>query len=86
MTDGPEVVLIALAFRRNHPEVPPLAILDACFRHRAGGQVSALGDALQPGSPFAQLVCDAFASTDLREARRLLVQRFNLCPMDKNAT
>lgn len=78
MTDGPEVVLIALAFRRNHPEVPSLDILEACFRHRAGGQVSALGDALQPGSPFAQMVCDAFSCADITEGTRRLAQRFNL--------
>jgi hypothetical protein len=49
MKDGPEVVLIALAFRRNHPEVSSLDILEACFRQRAGGRVSDLGDLLQPG-------------------------------------
>lgn len=78
MTDGPEVVLIALAFRRNHPKVPPLEILEACFRHRAGGHVSDLGDALQPGSPFAALVCEAFGCADIEEGSRQLAQRFSL--------
>lgn len=78
MTDGPEVVLIALAFRRNHPEVPPIEILEACFRHRAGGQLTALGDALQPGTPFLKLVCDAFDCNDSRQAIESLVKRFSL--------
>ena len=78
MTDGPEVVLIALAFRRNHPKVSSLDILEACFRHRAGGTVSALGDALRPGSPFARLVCEAFACADIKEGARRLAQRFDL--------
>lgn len=78
MTDGPEVVLIALAFRRRQPQVSPMEILEACFRHSAGGHVSALGDALQPGTPFAQLLCDAFECSDLEVAIRQLAQRFNL--------
>ncbi len=78
MRDGPEVVLIALAFRRNQPQVSPLEILEACFRHRAGGHVSALGDALQPGTPFAQLLCEAFDCADVDAAVRQLAQRFNL--------
>lgn len=78
MNDGPEIVLIALAFRRNHPEVSSLEVLDACFRHRAGGHLSALGDALEPGSPFAQLLCESFGCDDVKEATRRLAQRFNL--------
>jgi hypothetical protein len=78
MNDSPEVVMIALVFRRNHPQVPPLDILEACFRHRAGGHVSALGDALPPGSQFAQMVCEAFVCTVIQEARRQLAQSFNL--------
>ena len=78
MTDGPEVVLIALAFRRNHREVSALDILEACFRHRAGGHVSALGDALQPGSPFAQMVCEAFECEDVADATKHFASRFKL--------
>lgn len=77
MTNGPEVVLIALAFRRNHPEVSSLDILDACFRRRAGGHVSALGDALLPGAPFAAIVCEAFGCTDIGGGTQRLAKRFD---------
>src|SRR6187431_3253801 len=62
-TLGPDVARAAVAFRRNHPEVPALNILGVCMRQRSGC-VRDFGDALGPGAEFAALLTEAFSASN----------------------
>lgn len=60
-----QIVDIALALRRSHPPAPALDVLDLSFEgHRGAHLCTGLpggGDHLDPPSPFAALLRDAFA-------------------------
>ena len=80
-TIGPDLATVAVAFRRNHPDVPALQILDACLKLRTG-RVADFGDALAAQGAFALLVCEAFECSppERQAALRMLAERYGLEP------
>jgi transposase len=75
---GPAVAMAAVAFRKNHPNVPAFDILDVCMRQRSG-RLADFGEELAQGSTFEALVMEAFGPALTRdEALDRFVERHGL--------
>lgn len=59
-TISPDVARAAVALRKSHPHAPALEVLDVVMRQRAGHLADFGADQLDPGSPFGQIVAEAF--------------------------
>lgn len=59
-TISPDVARAAVALRKSHPHAPALEVLDVVMRQRAGCLADFGADQLDPGSPFGQIVAEAF--------------------------
>lgn len=79
-TIGPDLATVAVAFRRNQPQVPALQILDACLKLRTGRVADFGDDALATDAAFALLVCEAFgcSAAEQQAAIRMLAHRYGL--------